>query len=339
MLHGHISADGILNYFSTTEGQPQNKAHYSTALFLISKLLIMVGYTNENASSEGNHVTSIETTVILNCSIIALLVPISIVGNVIVLVAIIKASSLRSPCFVLLCSLAVSDLVVGFMAQPLYITSELTKSHLIKLLAESIAYATCGFSLCILTAISVDRFVALYYHMRYTTLVTSSRAIYLSTILFLGDIFLFIIYFQNRNAYLFIMSTAVCICLFISAICYFRIYRIVRRHQVQIHTQAQAVQCSQATTNYLNIAQLKRSAINTFLFYIVTILCYLPVAISLAIYSLSFKSWTNKWNFADTAALMNSSINPFLFCWRLRELRKAVVKTTRQMLCINAVTD
>ena len=43
--------------------------------------------------------------------------------------------------------------------------------------------------------------------------------------------------------------------------------------------------------------------------------------------------WQNEWQFAVTAVFMNSSINPFLYCWRLRELRTAVVKTARQMFC------
>ena len=45
------------------------------------------------------------------------------------------------------------------------------------------------------------------------------------------------------------------------------------------------------------------------------------------------KDWPTEWSFATTLVFSNSSINPFLYCWRLRELRAAVVKTARQMLC------
>ncbi len=37
--------------------------------------------------------------------------------------------------------------------------------------------------------------------------------------------------------------------------------------------------------------------------------------------------------FSATVVFMNSSINPFLYCWRLSELRTAVVKTARKMFC------
>ena len=53
----------------------------------------------------------------------------------------------------------------------------------------------------------------------------------------------------------------------------------------------------------------------------------------LTLYGLSTKEWETEWRFSYTAAVMNSSINPFLYCWRLGELRTAVVKTARQMLC------
>ena len=293
----------------------------------------MENYTNDNTSTEGSHdATSIETTIIVNCSIMALLIPISIIGNSLVLAAITRTPSLRSPSIVFLCSLAVSDLIVGFIVQPLYIASELTKSYIVKYLAETIAYAACGFSLFTITAISVDRFVAVYYHMRYPTLVTTLRAMLLSVILCVVNVLASLIYFWNRTVYLFVVATGICICLLISTVSFIRIFRIVRRHQVQIHAQQQAVQSPNAAMNN-NMAQLKKSAMNTFVFYIFMILCYFPVVLSLYIYNLSFKNWTNAWNFADTATLMNSSINPILYCWRLRELRTAVVKTARQMLC------
>ena len=75
---------------------------------------------------------------------------------------------------------------------------------------------------------------------------------------------------------------------------------------------------------------------NTFVFFIVLIICYLPLYVVSTLYGLSIKDWQTEWQFAEfavTAVFMNSSINPFLYCWRLRELRTVAVKTARQMLC------
>jgi len=73
----------------------------------------------------------------------------------------------------------------------------------------------------------------------------------------------------------------------------------------------------------------KGSAINTFIFLIVTINCHTPIFIQMAILAIYPQLWTNAWNFTDTytVAFMSSSINPLLFCWRFRELRVTVIKT------------
>ena len=138
--------------------------------------------------------------------------------------------------------------------------------------------------------------------------------------------------FWNERAHMFTVAVLILICLLISTFSYIRINCIVRRHQIQIHAQQQAVQSSDAENN-LNITRLKRSALNTFVFYIALIICYLPVYVFFTLYGLSIKEWQTEWQFAATIVFMNSSINPFLYCWRLRELRTAVVKTGRQMLC------
>ena len=83
--------------------------------------------------------------------------------------------------------------------------------------------------------------------------------------------------------------------------------------------------------------RMKKSALNTFIYYIVMILCYAPLFISMLILSISPNNWTNTWGLVDTLAFMNSSINPFLYCWRLRELRTAVLKTTRNIFCKQTV--
>ena len=297
----------------------------------------MENSTNLQANTSGENSNNIDTLTIINCAILVLLIPIAIVGNTLVLAAIFRTPSLRSPSFVFICSLAISDLLVGVVIQPLYTVSLFVTLQFLKTIAETTAYATCGVSLGTMTAISVDRFLALRCHMRYPTVVTSSRAIYTTLVIFFIDSVVTTIYFCDRAAYLIIIVGCICICLFISTVSYITIYRIVRRHKAQIHVQQLAVlqssNISNATGNNISIIQLKRSAINTFVFYIAMILCYFPVVISLTIYSLSFEKWTKTWNFADTLAFMNSSINPFLFCWRLRDLRKAVLKIGRQVLC------
>jgi len=254
---------------------------------------------------------------------------ISILGNALVLAAIIRTPSIRStPHMIMLCSLAVSDLLVGLIAQPIYIAQQLTKDRYVNYVWKIIGPFLCGVSLLTITAITVDRFLALHYHMRYATLVTESRVKYLLIIIWSISLLVPFFYFWKISVQIFLIGVFIVICLIISTFSYIRIYRIVRRHQLHINAQQQAVELSDAENN-LNITRLKRSAMNTFVLYIVLIICYFPVYI---VSSVS-KDWKIGWKFSSTLVFSNSCINPFLYCWRLRELRAAIVKTAKQVLC------
>ncbi len=248
------------------------------------------------------------------------------------LAAILRTPSLRSPSTYLLCSLAVSDLLVGFIVQPVYISYRLSQNESLYKVLTVTAFAACGVSLFTITAISVDRFLALHYHMRYPILMTTKRATYTSAVLWFISFLLSLLSFWKMTAYYFAMGLSIAICLLISTVCYIRIYQIVRRHQRQIHVQQQAVD-NLNTENNQNIRRSTKSAKSTFIYYVVMIMCYTPLFITMSILFISPRHWTSPWYFTDTIAFMNSSINPFLYCWRLRDLRAAVVKTAKQMFC------
>ena len=192
--------------------------------------------------------------------------------------------------------------------------------------------SVCAVSLVTMAAISVDRFLALHYHMRYPNLMTTHRALYTSALLWLFAFCLSLTTLWDMQVYYFATAFSIIICLLLSTVCYLRIYRIVRQHQLQIQVQQHAVGGLSAEHDQ-NMLRSKKSAINTFIFYIVMIICYTPLFISLIMLGIPHIHLTKEWTLAETAAFMNSSINPFLYCLRLRELRTEVVKTARQKLC------
>lgn len=265
-----------------------------------------------------------EIIVILNSVLNAPLMLISIIGNTLVLVAILRTPWIRSPSTIFLCSLAVSDLLVGLAVQPLYLASFLTRNHSTLNASRTMSFIASGASLFTMTAIAVDRFLALHYHMRYAVLMTTSRAIYSFATLWTVAVLLSISGFLNRRVYEYIIVISIAISLFISTICYIKIYSITRRHQIQIQLQQRAVE-------RMNIQRSKKRAKNTFIYYIVMILCYFPLFINM---SLSSELQGLEWILADTLVFLNSSINPFLYCWRFREFRAAVIQTTKTCFCI-----
>ncbi|XP_068751779.1 adenosine receptor A2b-like [Montipora capricornis] len=293
---------------------------------------------NDHYSSKAGHnidrykyFTYNETVVLINCSLNVPLMVIGIAGNSLVLLAIYTTPSLRSTASVLfLGSLAVSDLLVGLVVQPVYVASGFVRNHFLDSVSSVLSFATCGTSLLSITAVSVDRFLALHYHMRYPTLVTCQRAKLVLAVLWLAIFLLSGIYFWNVLAYFLLISIGVSLCLIISIGSYTRIYRIVQHQRRKIIHQRQAV--SLQTIDAPNMFFLKKSAFNSFLFFIVMVIFYLPMCLSMSLY-VTTKKWEPAWSLATTAVFMNSSVNPFLYCWRLKELRTAVSKIIKKMYC------
>ena len=272
-----------------------------------------------------------EDIIIINCVLNAPLMLVSIIGNSLVLTAILRTSSLRSPSIVFLYSLAVSDLLVGLAVQPVFIATLFHSGDSLLQSYNMLASSCCGVSLCTMTAISVDRFLALHYHMRYPNLMSSKRALCIA--LFIWFIFPLLsgIHFWGRNIFFFAIVVFIVLCILISTVSYIGIYRTVRRHQLQIHAQQHAVQSLKAE-HYVNMAQSTETALNTFIYYICMILCYSPVFISSITLTFLPKISPWAWRFTSAVTFLNSSINPFLYCWRTRELRTAVFRMIRNIL-------
>ena len=307
-----------------------------------STLAIQGSDTNfqfDNEETRSENITDTERYVVIaNCAANIPLALSSIVGNTLVLHAVWKTPSLRSPSILLLCGLALSDLAVGAVVQPFFVTDNLIRlyvqSQSLKQLLHrwysTVGFSLCGVSLCTIAGISIDRLIAIQKPLRYSTLVTASRikrvlwAIWAICLLLAGTQL-----WEQRILLVSIIFT-ICICLCISTICHLKIYTILRRHQVEIQIQLQAVESH--STN-INMASLRRSAFNAFIVFIVLIICYFPY---LVVYSVFTVGGMDKQilarSLASTVVFINSALNPLLYCWRLRELRDVVLQTYHKLV-------
>lgn len=260
----------------------------------------------------------------INCILNVPLMLACVTGNSLTLSAILRTPSLRSPSNIFMCSLAISDLLVGIIVQPVYIAYELKQEPPLTFAINVLFSFTGVVSLCTMTAISMDRFMALQFHLRYQCLMTEKRAMYTSLSLWLFGILSSFVTLWNKTIMFAFLAVGIAICIFISTFSYTRIYLIVRQHQFQIRAQQQALQLP------MNLVRTKRSAISTFIYYICMILCYTPMFSFMSVVAIRPSlSGLMVWKVGNTFVFMNSSINPILFCWRVRELRRAVLKLVR----------
>ena len=203
------------------------------------------------------------------------------------------------------------------------------------------ATVLCGISLSTMAVISVDRYLALQYHMTYNNVVTTCRVVFTIIIIWLFHVFISTLRLLNISSNFYAVYVLIILYTITASISYTGVYLIVRRHQLQIHVQQQAVQMD--TEHHLRVVSLKRTAVNTFIFYICSLLCYFPWFICRIYYSeidvAKTKLVPKAWSFTVTLVFANSSINPFLYCWRVRELRVAVIKKVRKITCKNVVIE
>lgn len=167
------------------------------------------------------------TVLVVNCSIIAITILISITGNSLIVLSILKNHSLHSPSMILIFGLALSDLLLGLVAQPLYIAKELSDYLSLQSACYFFLHNCCGVSLWTMTAISLDRLAALHLHMKYTSLVTLTRVTQVLGTIWIVIHLSFGIYFWNERAYFFLAGCFVLICLTLASFSYTRIFQIV----------------------------------------------------------------------------------------------------------------
>ena len=274
---------------------------------------------------------------IVNSVLNAFLIISAIILNSITVQALRKTSSLSKPQKALLLNLAVSDLGVGLLVEPFYF------GLLVKWLQrDDSTHATCTTFLSTLylfsaasclgvMVLSGDTFLAVHLHLRYKELVTHKRifAVVISTWMFSAFLSLFYLWVPANIFYMLIIVIGVVYLVF-STMLYFKIYFAVRRHKNQI--QALQVQVAQVG-NTANAARLRKSAVGVFYVYLGLLLCYLPKLSSFAVVVISgFSFGVNIFfSFSTTLLFLYSSLNPIIYCWRMRHIRRAVLEIVRNI--------
>ena len=260
-------------------------------------------------------------------------------GNYLILVSLHKESSLHPPSKLLYRCLATTDLSVGLVAQPLHATLSFSYSwsledwRIFQYINDAdiiTSHMLCGVSLLTMTAISVDRLLAMLLGLRYRQIVTLKRTYIvlinfwvLSLVASLGTIF-------NYNV-TFFHVIVILICLVISITSYSKIFSALRHHQAQVqdHSQQQPSQPSA-----LNVARYRKAVYSALWVQLALVVCYTPYGIVEIVLSKTYSSHLRVFReITIVLVYFNSTLNPCLYCWKISEVRRAVKRTIRQALC------
>lgn len=279
---------------------------------------------------------SFKYTYITVIALNAVTAPLSFLGNGLFLLVLCKTPSLIRPSNILIGSLSFADLLIGVLVQPL----------MCAFVHEPALYESCAFIdtftfvahmiACVsgstMAAISIERYLALFMHLRYNQLVTKER---IQRTIFVIWIFWFLIdmlaFFGYVTRYVNDFRGIVAIvvwtagCSLIVGI-YIKVYFLVQRHRheiIELQSTSGGSNLDESTSaSQINLAVTMGYVIG------VSLACYIPACVVYTLLAANIDGGPALFSvFFVTMSLqfVSSSFNPVLYCWKVEDVRQAMV--------------
>ena len=279
---------------------------------------------------------------VVNCAFNVFLSYTAIVLNILTIHAIRKTLSLSKPLKTLLLSLAVSDLGVGLTAQPLYVAGRVmelkqtdnSRTYSATYIAFLVSTNLFSFASCFLVVVLItDRFLAIRHCFRYHELVTHKRIIAVVISIFVFSAILSLIRLWITRDIIYVVFGIVNFLFSLTVtLLSFKTYAIARGQINQIQEMELAVQEVVQNGEMANVERLRKFAMAAIYVCLVFVVCYLPnmcilwsIAITSQPVNIVIQSYTL------TLVFLNSSLNPLIYCWKMRHIRQAVMNILRNV--------
>ena len=284
----------------------------------------------------------LRSTCIANCVFNIFLSYTAFMLNIVTIYAIYKTSTMPKTLKTLLLSLACSDVAVGLFSQPLYTFFLINWLRLhnpgcntkqVRTISNTLF---SGASFLGVVAVSVDRFLAVHFHLRYQEVVTHRRVVIVVIGIWVKSTFVSLIILWGLLSTRDLINTIIeAFSLIITFLVYIRIYITVRRHKNHIHSMQ--IRDEAQSEELKNLIVLIKSTVGIFYVYLVFLICYLPHLICMAVIRIYGSSIVLKKLLLYSLTLMylNSSLNPIIYCWKMRHIRHAIMDILRKMSWIN----
>ena len=267
-------------------------------------------------------------------------------GNALILVALRNVSSIHPPTKLLFRCLAVTDLCVGLICQPLGVYLTIGNYNKREPVYVSIFFFFVFLMVSPLTsaAISVDRLLALLLGLRYRHVVTLCRVrVLIACVWFIAVsnaslycVASILFHYKSLLASWWTYRAFIIFSIIVSTFSYTKIFFTLRHQQAQVRDHVQPEQSSRVRS-VLNIARYKKTVYTVAWIQFVMLACYGPFIVMAFLWNFgSVGHSTEVWiAYAVSFCLffLNSSLNPVLYCWRIKDVRQKVKNAIRKCLC------
>ena len=259
--------------------------------------------------------------------------PLTIVLNALVIIAVTTKHQLNTNTNIALACLSTTDLAMGVIGQPLSISKTIAElqgntsgTYCVRTLLATIALRVLSsLSLSHLAMMNVESYIAIKHALKYETIVTKNRLVCLSSLLWVAELPLTVplsvvdnkLYFRVDNFVTFFYIATIFFCQVL-------LYHETSRHQKQIANQQVSLEAREKFLKEKKASKLTA----TVLFFL--ILCYLPFIVARALVSNHVINSVNLAYIAlftgRAAAVLNSLLNPIIFCVRIKQFRVTVIQ-------------
>ena len=277
--------------------------------------------------------------------------------NLLVVITVWKSSQLHNPSKVLLTNLALTDFGVGFFVQPTLVVGHFgaiygnLQLYCIASLASITMASILGtVSLITLTAISLDRLLALVLGVRYRTVVTVRWTVKIVVFLWIISIVSSSPLFLHPRSFIYCMILLLVPCLTATTCAYAKLLHLIHLHRCRVETSvqfqltgqvihvprhAQHSQASQLTEANQRGAEASaiakyrsstRTVIYLMLLMIIFYAPYLILNVLMAVERRSDDHFMTALHITLTVFLLNSLANPVFYCCTMRRMSKAILE-------------
>jgi len=270
--------------------------------------------------------------------------------NALILIALHKVTSIYPPTKLLFRCLAVTDIWVDLISQPLYAIYFLSLNTYIDINWD-VLFSIFNVSTVVLatvsilssTAISLDRLLALMMGLRYRHFVTLRRvrALIICVWMLSSALAAWVQFWEDKihSIILNVFLVLIILCILTSIISYTKSYLWLRHHQIQLQeNQQRQGQTPNGGEIPLNIARYKKTVSSIAWVQLALLICYLPHSVFniLSFHDILHVDLGRAIDVTFSFLFLNSSLNPILYCWKIKDVRQAVKDTIKFACCASS---